>query len=170
MAAEKFLQHDTSGGMKEVQGVVAGGAPSADRIPSLDASGLLALSMMPAGLGGDVAVLAASGALADGDFVNVFNDGGTPKVRKADASSGITAAHGFVLAAVADLANATVYFEGNNTSQSGLTGGVVYLSPTIPGRATNTAPVGTGEIVQKLGVAVSATQVNFEPSSPILLA
>lgn len=170
MAAEKFLQHDAAGGLREVQGVTTGGAPGIDKIPSLNASGLLDISMMPPGLGGDVAVLPAVGAIAAGDLVNVYNNGGTPSVRKADASAIGTIAHGFVLSAYADAENATVYFEGNNTGVSGLTAGKVFLSATTAGLSTNTAPTGTGKVVQSVGVAVSATQINFEAAPAILLA
>lgn len=169
MAAEKFLQHDAAGGMQEVQGVTVGGAPSADRIASLNPAGQFDISMMPPGLGGDTAVLPAAGALVAGDFVNVFNDGGTTRCRKADASSLSTKAMGFVLTAVADLANATIYFEGNNTQVSGQVGGDVFLSTTA-GLASGTTPSASTEIVQRIGVAVSATQINFEPQTPILLA
>lgn len=169
MAGEKFLQHDANGGLREVEAVQTGGAPSADKLPSLDAAGRLDISMMPTGLGADTAVIEASGALAAGDFVNVFDDGGTVKVRKADATAIGTIAHGFVLDAVADAANATVYFEGANTAVTGMTGGQIFLSTTA-GAATGTAPTASGQVVQKLGVAVSATQINFEPATAILLA
>ncbi len=169
MAGEKFIQHDASGGLREVEAVQVGGAPSADKLASLDAAGRLDITMMPTGLGADTAVLVASGALAAGDFINVFDDGGTPSVRKADATAIGTVAHGFVLDAVADAANATVYFEGANTAVTGMVGGQVFLSATA-GAATATAPTTAGQVVQKLGVAVSATQINFEPATAILLA
>lgn len=169
MAGQKFIQHDTSGGLREIEATQIGGAPSADKIPSLDAAGRLAISMMPTGLGSDTAVLTASGSIAAGDFVNIFDNGGTPSIRKADANAVGTIAHGFVLEAIADGATGTVYFEGSNTAVTGQTVGNTFLSTTA-GLATNTAPSGTGELVQKLGVAVSATQINFEPSTPILLA
>lgn len=102
MPAQKFLAHDGSGGIQEVVSVQTGGAPSADKVPSLDANGRLDVTMMPSGVGADTSVVVASGALAAGDFVNLFNDGGTAKVRKADASSNVAPAHGFVLAAVTD--------------------------------------------------------------------
>lgn len=169
MPGEKFIKHNAAGGFSETEAVQTGGAPSADRIPSLNAAGRLDETMMPTGIGADTAVLPASGALAAGDFVNIFDNGGTPSVRKADASSQSTVAHGFVIDAFADGANATVYFEGTNTAASGLTAGRVFLSTTA-GLATNTAPTASGEVVQVLGVAVAATQVNFEPGPSVLLA
>lgn len=169
MAGQKFIQHDTAGGLREIEATQTGGAPGADKIPSLDANGRLDATMMPTGIGADTGVLEASGALSAGDFVNVFDDAGTPKVRKADASAIGTIAHGFVLEAVADAANATVYFEGANTAVTGQTAGQVFLTATA-GVAGGTAPTTSGQVVQKLGVAVSATQINFEPATPIVLA
>ena len=165
---EKFIQHDAAGGLREVEGVETGGAPSANRIPSLDANGQLDVTMLPTGIGADTAVITASGALAAGDFVNLFDDGGSFAVRKADASSAATQAHGFVLDAVADAAPATVYFEGNNTAVTGQTPGRKFLSTTA-GLAAAAAPTGATEIVQRLGIATSATTINFEPQLPIEL-
>lgn len=171
MAGEKFLKHNAAGGFTETEAVQAGGGGSEDKIPSLDAAGRLAASMMPTGIGADTASIVANGAIADGDFVNIYDNGGTVTCRVADASAIGTQAHGFVLAAVSDAAMATVYFEGENNGGgvSGLTGGNVFLSETA-GDATNTAPTTSGAIVQKLGVAIAATGVNVEIGTPILLA
>jgi hypothetical protein len=158
----------TGGQLTEVAAATAGGAPDAGKIPELDGSGRLASGMMPTGIGADTAVLAASEALAAGDLVNVWNDAGTAKVRKADAATN-KPAHGFVLAAFATAANATVYFEGQNAQQTGMTAGVVFLSATA-GRATSTVPTTAGHIVQSVGFALSATSMNFEPGAPITLA
>ncbi len=125
--------------------------------------------MMPTGIGADTAVIAASEALAAGDLVNVWNSTGA-KVRKADASTAGKEAHGFVLAAVSNGANATVYFEGTDTQVTGLTPGVQYLSAATPGAATGTAPSGTGQVVQRVGFATAATALNFQSQPPIVLA
>lgn len=169
MAGQKILTHDAAGGFTEVIAPQSGGAPSANKVPSLDGAGLIDVSMLPAGLGSDTASLPAAGALAAGDFVNVFNDAGTPRMRKADASALLTQAHGFVLLSVLDLATGTMYFQGNNTAVSGMTAGNVFLSITA-GLASNTAPISATEIVQRIGVAISPTVINFEPQMPVLLA
>jgi hypothetical protein len=169
MAGEKFLKHDAAGGFVETVAVQTGGAPSADKVPSLNAAGQFDATMMPTGIGADTSVIPAVGALAAGDFVNVYNDAGTARVRKADASAAITAAHGFVLEAFSDLANATVYWEGTNGLVTGQTPGAAFLS-TVGGDAQAAAPTGSGEIVQRIGIATSATSINFEPQTAILLA
>jgi len=169
MAGEKFLKHDANGNLQEIVSVQVGGAPNAEKLPSLDAAGRLDITMMPTGLGSDTAVLPCLGDLAAGDFVNVFDNGGAFTVRKADASSVATAAHGFVLDAVLDGGNATVYFEGTNTAVLGMSPGSVYLSTTA-GVGANAAPTGSGQIVQKIGIAVAVDQMNFEAANPIILA
>lgn len=144
------------------------GAGDVGKVPQLDGSGRLDSTVMPVGIGADTKSILASEALVAGDFVNVWNNAGTANIRKADGSTTGKEAHGFVLSAVSNGANGTVYFEGANTQQSGLTAGPVYLSATTPGRATSTAPSTTGQIIQCLGVAVSATEVNFEPANIVV--
>lgn len=167
MPGEKFLKH-TAGGFIETIAVQVGGGGSADKIPSLDAAGRLDASMMPTGIGADTAVITTSEALSAGDFVNIHNVAGA-RVRKADASAAGKEAHGFVLAAFGSGASATVFFEGTNTQVTGLTAGVQYLSAT-PGLATLTPPATAGQVVQRIGLAVSATALNFEPMPAITLA
>lgn len=142
---------------------------AANRLVKLDGSGRLDATVMPVGIGADTAIIAASEALSAGDFVNIWDNGGVAKVRKADASSAGKEAHGFVTAAVSNGANATVYFEGTNSNVSGQTAGAVFLSST-PGKATSIAPTAAGQVVQRIGFAISATAVNFQSQPPILLA
>ena len=149
---------------------VSTGAGSASKTVMLDASGKLDVSMMPTGIAADVGVITASEALAAGDVVNIYNNAGTANCRKADASTSGKEAHGFVLAAVASGAAATVYFESTNAQVTGLTPGVQFLSATTPGKTTNTAPTAAGQIVQRVGYATSATSLNFNAGEPIVLA
>lgn len=143
------------------------GAGDTGKIPALDASGRLDTTFMPVGIGADTATITASEALSAGDFVNIHNSTGA-KVRKADATTAGKEAHGFVLSAVSSLAAATVYFEGTNTAVTGQTPGVVFLSTTAGG-STSTAPSGSGNIVQRIGFATSATSINFQSELPIVL-
>lgn len=144
------------------------GAGDAGKIAQLDAAGRWDNSMMPVGIGADTAIIESSENLAAGDFVNIFDSTGA-KVRKADASNG-REAHGFVLAGVTSPANATVYFEGQNTQVSGLTPGAkVYLSGSTPGQATETPPSTSAYIVQRLGTVITATNVSVELGTPVTL-
>ncbi len=161
----------SSGRLAETEGLVqSAGAGDAGKIPALDAGGKLDTTLMPTGVGADTATIAASENLAAGDLVNVWNDAGTPKVRKADADDPAKVANGFVLSSVTSPANATVYFAGNNNQLSGMTPGArQYLSGTA-GARTETPPTGTGKIVQCVGTARSATELTFQPAEPVTLA
>lgn len=144
------------------------GAGDSGKVVALDGAGKIDSTMMPTGVGADTQTITASEALSAGDLVNVHNSTGA-KVRKADATTAGKEAHGFVLAGVSNGASATVYFEGTITGLSGLTPGVQYLSTTA-GASTATAPSGSGNAVQRVGVATSATTLNFESQPPIILA
>lgn len=145
------------------------GAGDTGKLAALDASGRLDSTMMPVGIGADTTALPASEALAAGDLVNIWNDSGTAKVRKADATAVGKHAMGFVIASVASLATATVYFEGPNTQVSGLTPGVQFLTTTA-GLSDETAPSTAGNVIQRVGFATSATNLNFQAGEPIVLA
>lgn len=140
--------------------VVSAGAGDSGKLPALDAGGHLDLTVLPTGVGPDVYSVTASEALLAGDWVNIWNSAGNFRVRKADATTQGKEAHGFVLANVASSGVATVYGVGNNTGVSGQTPGPVYLS-TTPGQGTSVPPSASGNVVQNLGVATSATSVNF---------
>lgn len=113
--------------------------------------------------------IVASEALAAGNIVNVWNDAGTPKVRKADATAVGKEAQGFVLSAVASGATAAVYFSGKNTAVTGLSPGATLYLGTTPGAVTATAPGAVGNVWQVIGEAYSGTGLNFQKQLPILI-
>lgn len=169
MAAKKFLRL-VAGVLTEVFGVqTSAGAANAGDLVSLDDAGRIDVTMMPVGIGADTKIMVASEALAAGNWVNVWSDAGAFKVRKADATVAGKEADGFVLAAVSSGANATVYFEGTNNQVTGQTPGAVFLQTTA-GAGGATVPSATGNVVQRIGAAVSATEVNFERGAPVTLA
>jgi len=166
--ADKYIRNNAGTLTEKEATVISAGAGDAGEIVALDNTGRLDNSVMPVGFGDDTAVVTAGENLAAGDFVNVYNDSGA-KVRKADATTAGKEAHGFVLSAFDSGDPANVYFEGTNTQVSGATAGIVYLA-TSAGGFTSTAPSSSGNVVQKLGVAVSATAISFEGQQPIVLA
>lgn len=114
--------------------------------------------------------ITASENLAAGDFVNIWTSTGV-KVRRADASTSGKRAHGYVLAAVLSTASATVYLSGINSAVTGATPGAdAFLSDTTPGGFVSTAPTGSGKTVQYLGPVLSATEIAYEPTIPVVLA
>jgi len=71
-------------------------------------------------------------------------------------------------------AQAAVYFEGANSSLTGLTSGLTYvLSAATPGAVVDlaSAPAADGNTLQVLGVATAANEINTEiDTSPIVRA
>ena len=150
--------------------VISAGAADSGKLAALDASGRLDTTVMPPGIGADTASITASEALAAGDLVNIWNNAGTANARKADGSTSGKEAHGFVLSAVSNGAAATVYFEGTNTQCTGLTPGGQFLSAGTPGKSVAAAPSASGNVVQRVGFAISATAMNFPSQPPVVLA
>lgn len=169
MAGNKYIFNNAGTLTERAALQTSAGASDAGRIPALDGAGKLDNSMMPTGIGADTASIVTSENLAAGDFVNIYNVTGIATCRKADATTAGKEAHGFVLAAVISPANATVYFEGANSAVTGATAGNVFLSTTA-GLTTSIAPMAAGNIVQRVGVATSATAINAEISAPLVLA
>ena len=164
MGTDKFLKLGTSG-FEEVTTIdSSAGAGDVGKIPSLDSSGKIDNSFLPAGIGGETLSIEASEALSAGDLVNLHESTGV-KVRKADNTNN-RPAHGFVLDAITSAASGSVYFEGACTGLTGMTiGAQQWLGAT--GAVTEIIPTTAGYIAQSVGRAVSATQLSFEPSDPI---
>ena len=144
------------------------GAGDEGKLPSLDNAGKLDESFMPTGIGADTQSVVTSENLSAGNLVNIYDATGTPTARKADATTD-KRAHGFVLAATESPDPATVYFEGSNTGVTGLTAGTQFLT-TTPGGVSTTAPSSSGNIVQVVGVATAAGVLNFEAGEVLVLA
>ena len=144
------------------------GAGDIGKVVLLDASGRIDTTVLPTGIGADVQSITTSEALSAGDYVNIWNSAGF-KARKADASTVGKEAMGFVLTAVISGAQATVYFEGTNTAVTAQTPGRVYLDPVTPGKGVATAPTATGQVLQIVGFATTATSVNFQYNASLAL-
>jgi hypothetical protein len=159
-----------SGIRKLVEGLVtSSGAGDAGKLVALDGSGRLDASVMPVGVGADTKTIEASENLSAGNLVNVWNDGGTQKVRKADAGNKY-AANGFVLSSVTSGQDASVYLEGTITGLTSKTPGArQYLSDTA-GELTETPVTASGAYHQFVGTAVSDTEVSFEPDDVVEMA
>jgi hypothetical protein len=103
-----------------------------------------------------------------GSFVHIWDNNGTANIRNANAVAG-NEANGFVLEPYDAGDLATFYFKGVNTAVTGVTIGKLFLS-VAPGEYSGTAPYQSGNIVQKLGIGISSTSINFEFTNPIELA
>jgi len=170
MATKRYLNIISGILQQVIATVVSSGVSNAGDIVALDDTGKLDMTLMPSGVGANTGTATASEAIGARDLVNVYDDDGTTKVRKADASVSGKEANGFCPSAFAESATATIYYGGQITGLTGLTAGEYYLSDDTPGGITLTPPSDAGHIVQAIGNAVSATALNFEPDRPVLLA
>lgn len=155
------------------------GAGSAGNLVALDGAGLVALNMMPAGVGPDVLNYATKETLTAGMFVNIVDVTGTAQVQKADKTDATKPAVGFVLAGATAPDPLDVYFFGSNnlvpvgTFVAADVGKKIFLSTA--GTCTLTAPLSTdaGALMQCLGrlTAVGATYatVMFEHDDGITM-
>ncbi len=119
---------------------------------------------------GIVATLTASENIAAGALVNLHNVAGAAQMRNANATDNTKPAHGFVKVAVLAAAANKFYGAGQiDTALSGLTPGDVYYLDTASGGVTTVPPSSSGNLVQEVGQALSASQLAFWPKSGVTL-
>ncbi len=158
---------NSAGATRNQAAATLGGAGNANAIPCLNASGQLDTTMLPTGVGADVCTGTAGSALSANQMVALINNSGVLSVVPADNTNS-RPAWGYVVAAFASAATATVYKYGTVGGQSSLTvGGNVYLSTA--GTITQTAPSTVGTFSQLVGVASSTTAFEFAPQQPLYL-
>lgn len=169
MAGGRYLDRVSGVTTQERAINTSAGAGDADKLARLDSSGKFDASFMPAGFGAETIVLPTDEDLIAGDYVNIFDDTGTATARKADNSNG-RRAHGIVLEASTAPANATIYYGQTVTDDyTSLTpGGTCWLGTN--GRATQTAPSGSGVLSQEVGFASDDTDIAVQISEPVVLS
>lgn len=119
------------------------------------------------GGGADTELIEAGEALTAPCLVAI--DPSTQTVVYADATMEGLETVGFVLTSVALGADATVYFSGRITGLSSLTIGSRQYMDTTPGGITETPPSTSGNVVQCVGIALTATTIDFRKAEPITL-
>lgn len=154
--ADKYMT--LNGGKRQLTEAAdsSAGVANAGDIVALDSSGLIDPSMLPTTGTKSIEV---GEAVSAGDFVEIYDDGGTTKIRPADNSNG-REANGYVKTSALVAANVNVFFDGANSSLSGLSAGSrYYLSTAGDVTATPLDPATESGIHQFLGVASSATEL-----------
>ena len=170
MPASKYLFLNNGRTAEALSTQTSMGNADAGRIVALDETGRLDTSLFPTGIGADAPYVEAFENLNAGDFVNIFNDSGMAKVRKADASMTGREAMGFVDKSATSGNTVQVYLEGSNHALTGLLPGTrYYLSATVPGTVTATPVSGSGRIHQYIGTAHSSSSISFEADDGIIL-
>ena len=109
-------------------------------------------------------------AMTAGNVVNIFDDAGTPKARRADASAVGKEVDGFILEGVVLGGTAKVFAFGIITGLVGLTPGARQFLSTTAGGLTEIAPEAPGNISQEVGRAMSDTDVILQPKIDIEVA
>jgi hypothetical protein len=166
MSTSKFLTVPTTGKTTLVSAISAStGATDANKIFMTNASGQIDASFMPPGVEIQVETANATEDLTSGNFVNIYDNGGTPGVRKAIANDVNKIANGFVLTSTLTGASATIFTKGVNTALASVEGSIYYLSATTSGLGTVTPPAqSVGNFQQTLGIGVpSGVLFEFDP-------
>ncbi len=167
--AEKYLKVGANGNLEEVEAtVISSGSADAGKIVALGADGKLDDTVLPDGVGAEVIVVQAGEALSAGDVVNIYDDSGTKKARKASAVDATKPAHGYVDDSYTQGSNATVYTDGFLPG-TGFTVGSRYFLSTTPGQVTTIPPSGSGNIIQAVGVAIAPDKIKFEPQTVFIV-
>lgn len=138
---------------------VSAGASSAGQPVALNSSGLIDTTMLPPSSSGQVQRSdTAAQAISAGQLINFGPSG----VRPADSTSGYPA-DGYSPNAVASGGTGTFNLIGVISGLSGLTKGTDYfLGANGAPILAASLPTAAGTIVQRIGKALSATEINFE--------
>lgn len=110
-------------------------------------------------------------AMNAGIFANLNVSGGILSAQKAIASGLAGRAHGFTLntTTAPGQVQILVLQSGYNPTFAGLTvSQTYYLSTVTPGGIQGTKPVAVGTIAQEVGIALSATEIAVQISTPIV--
>jgi hypothetical protein len=102
--------------------------------------------------------------LLPGRLINLFNSAGVLTARNANAADGTKPARAFSVAPSESGNYAQFILLGINPIFSGLVPGQEYYLATTSGLVTSVAPAAAGNIVQKVGFALSDKELWFNPS------
>lgn len=154
--ADKYMTLENGKRKLQEAADTSAGVANAGDIVALNSSGQIDPSLLPTTGTKSIEV---GEIVSAGDFVEIYDDGGTTKIRPADNSNG-REANGYVKVGGAVAASVNVFFDGANSSLSGLTVGArYYLSTAGDVTATPLDPAVDTGIHQFLGVASSTTEL-----------
>ncbi len=167
MANKHLYWDDSNQTWKEREATdTSSGSSDSGKHVALNSDGDVDSTMMPPGVAAEILTITTSEDLSAGNLVNIYDDAGTPTARLADRSNG-RRADGFVKASSVSGEDADVYLPtAQNTDMTGLTVAAdLYLSTA--GGVEETATTNSGDILQRVGKAGSATSFLFDPSDPV---
>ena len=163
MTAPKYVGINTDGSKLET---AAAQVAAANSIVATGADGTIDASMIP---GEEVVNVLASETINAGGQVNLWNNSGTINARNADATNG-RRADGFTILQITSGSSGNVYLgSGRNTGVSGLTVGAIYFLGAS-GAVTTVVNTTTGQLLQEIGKARSATELDEFIREPVTRA
>ena len=108
--------------------------------------------------------------IAAGQIVNLFDNGAVLAARLAVASGISTRAHGWAMETITAGNPIMIALDRGYKAVVGATRGVTYyLSDITPGGISAAVPVGSGKIIQEVGLGLSATYLFVRISSPNII-
>lgn len=150
--------------------VVSAGSGSAGSLVALDASGKLDSTVMPSGIGASTRSCVASAAITAGMWVNLYSNAGVLNARPADNTAAGQEANAFATASVSSAATGTFTLSGVNGNCTGLTIGSIYYLGTVGASVVGASlPSTSGNVIQPIGKALSATEMEFVPDYPVTI-
>jgi len=171
MAGKKYMSRSGGKNVLVAATQASAGAANAGDIVALGSDGKIDSSMVT-GSGPSTRPIVASEAIGAGKFVNIYSNAGVLNIRLADNSNS-RPAHGFVLAAVANAGTGAVYdMDAVNSGLSGLTIGADYFLGTAGGVITpalDSTTATAGSIDQRIGIALSTTEIDTEDYEFVVL-
>ena len=167
---DRYYTFDTTLNEKVSKEAIDASAGSADagKIPALNAQGKLDESLLPVF---DSASYEASENLSAGDLVNLFNDGGVTKMRRADRTNQ-RQADGYVRDNINSGDTGTMYRDGEVTGKTFAAADIgksLYLDVTgQPSVGANDADT-AGQYRQKVGRVETTTSMQFEKGEVVVI-
>ena len=167
MAAPRYLATGAVG-PTEVAAAQTSGSPN--QVVATGADGLIAAALLGnAPAGAVTAQLTATEAIAAGALCNAYSASGTESVQNADGSVQTKPTNCYAPAAIASgAAGVVVFSKAVVTGLAGLTPGPAFLSEATKGGIQAAGSSTAGHAFQKIGEALSATTLLFDPQPPIL--
>jgi len=179
MSAKTYLFAGSDGEIKNNPATdISTGTANAGDIAALDDSGKLDISLIPeiplSFITGDARFVGTAGEdLSAGDFVGVVEIGGNAVIRKASSQIDIglnkyIIAVGFVKESYLNNdVNVAVYDNGTNLDLVNLMSGITYYLSTA-GTVTTTINNTAAEVLQKVGQAISTSELLVTIDNPII--
>ena len=171
MAVQKVLYLNTNNQAQQITpNTSSAGVGDAGKLVALNAAGQIDSSMLPSS---EALTFTATEAIAQGAFVNVYNNSGSAAVRNANATDATKPANGWAPNSIATSSAGTINFDGINSyvNNSGFVaadlGTEAFLSTTAGGAVQYNNTFSTGNLVESLGNVVgwatSTLAIAFSP-------